>query len=73
MQPNKRGCSLRLGDALWAYRTTYQWSLNTKLFGPLNNVTWIYDAAGIARKLPLQELEEIRNDAYGNTSISCWS
>jgi hypothetical protein len=28
-----------------------------------------YDAAGIARKLQLQELEEIRNDAYKNARI----
>jgi len=28
-----------------------------------------YDAAGIARKLQLQELEEIRNDAYENARI----
>ena len=28
-----------------------------------------YDATGIARKLQLQELEEIRNDAYENTRI----
>jgi hypothetical protein len=28
-----------------------------------------YDAAGIARKLQLQELEEIQNDAYENTRI----
>jgi hypothetical protein len=38
----------------------YRWSLNTKLFGPLKNVTCMdYDAAGIARKLQLEELEEI--------------
>ena len=28
-----------------------------------------YDVAGIARKLQLQELEEIRNDAYENARI----
>ena len=28
-----------------------------------------YDATGIARKLQLQELEEIRNDAYENARI----
>jgi hypothetical protein len=28
-----------------------------------------YNAAGIARKLQLQELEEIRNDAYENARI----
>ena len=28
-----------------------------------------YDAVGIARKLQLQELEEIRNDAYKNERI----
>jgi phenylacetate-coenzyme A ligase PaaK-like adenylate-forming protein len=28
-----------------------------------------YDVAGIARKLQLQELKEIRNDAYENARI----
>ena len=28
-----------------------------------------YDAAGIARNLQLQEMEEIRNDAYENARI----
>jgi hypothetical protein len=28
-----------------------------------------YDAAGIARKLQLQKLEEIRNDVYENAGI----
>jgi hypothetical protein len=29
-----------------------------------------YDVAGIERKLQLQELEEIRNDAYENARIT---
>ena len=42
----------------------YRWSLNT-----IKKCNMDYDAAGIARKLQLQELEEIRNDAYENARI----
>jgi len=47
----------------------FRWSLNTKLFGPLKKCNMDYDAVGIERKLQLQELEEIRNDAYENARI----
>ncbi|KAI5347425.1 hypothetical protein L3X38_015304 [Prunus dulcis] len=51
MNPTRKDWSLRLIDALWAYRTAYK--------SPL----------GTLRKLQLNELEEVRNDAYENSRI----
>jgi hypothetical protein len=46
----------------------YQWSLNTA-FWAIKQCNMDYDAVGIARKLQLQEVEEIQNDAYENARI----
>ena len=43
--------------------------LENKAFWAIKKCNMDYDATGIARKLQLQELEEIRNDAYENARI----
>ncbi|GKD58202.1 S ribonuclease [Tanacetum coccineum] len=51
---NRKDWSVKLDDALCAYRTAYK--------TPIDDV-------GANRKLQLQELEEIRNDAYESSQI----
>jgi hypothetical protein len=43
--------------------------LEYKSFRDIKNCNMDYDGAGIATKLQLQELEEIRNDVYENVRI----
>ncbi|CAL8151745.1 unnamed protein product [Prunus armeniaca] len=61
---NRKDWALRVSDACWAYRTAFKTPLGMSpyrlVFGK---------ASGIARKLQLNELAELRNEAYENAKI----
>jgi len=85
---NRKDWSVKLTDALWAYRTAYKTPLGLspyrivygkpcrlpvelehRAYWAVKRLNMNLDEAGKKRKLDIQELEEIRNDAYENEVI----
>ncbi|KAL8091484.1 hypothetical protein AgCh_033917 [Apium graveolens] len=61
--PSRKDWSLKLDEAVWAYRTAYKTPLGMSPF------QLVYDAAGKKRMLQLSELDELQLQAYENNKM----
>ncbi|KAK8636673.1 hypothetical protein V6N13_124414 [Hibiscus sabdariffa] len=88
VKPDQNDWSLKLSDALWAYRTAYMGpigmspyrlvygkpchlpdELEHRAYWVVKSCNMEMEAVGEARKLHIQELEEIRRNAYDSAQI----
>ncbi|RDX74717.1 hypothetical protein CR513_45491, partial [Mucuna pruriens] len=73
--PSRKDWSCLLEDALWAHKTAYRMPLGMSpyriIFGKTCHLpcNLAYDQAGEQRKFQLQELDELRLEAYENSRI----
>jgi len=85
---SRKDCSIKLDEALWAYRTAYEtptalcpflliyWKvchlpveLEYKAYWALKTLNLDAKVAGEKRKLQIQELEEMRLNAYSSSKL----